>query len=88
MLAQYALQTQPSLDATTESELCTAVAEVRLAQTSPNEVPAKPGGPVVTLSRLLVNSVLSFVQEDHASTAVAALRARPQIIGRVLCDRI
>jgi magnesium-transporting ATPase (P-type) len=40
----------------------------------------------VALSLLLVNAVLSFVQEQHASTAVAALRARLQIIGRVLRD--
>jgi H+-transporting ATPase len=42
----------------------------------------------VALSLLLVNAVLSFVQEQHASTAVAALRARLQIIGRVLRDGI
>jgi plasma-membrane proton-efflux P-type ATPase len=40
----------------------------------------------VALSLLLVNAVLSFVQEQHASTAVAALRARLQIMGRVLRD--
>ena len=42
----------------------------------------------VALSLLSVNAVLSFVQEQHASTAVAALRARLQIIGRVLRDGI
>ena len=42
----------------------------------------------VALSLLLVNAVLSFVQEQHASTAVAALRARLQILGRVLRDGI
>jgi magnesium-transporting ATPase (P-type) len=42
----------------------------------------------VALSLLLVNAVLSFVQEQHASTAVDALRARLQIIGRVLRDGI
>jgi hypothetical protein len=42
----------------------------------------------VALSLLLVNAVLSFVQEQHASTAVAALRARLQIMGRVLRDGI
>jgi H+-transporting ATPase len=40
----------------------------------------------VALSLLLVNAVLSFVQEQHASAAVAALRARLQIMGRVLRD--
>jgi len=40
----------------------------------------------VALSLLLVNAVLSFVQEQHASTAVAALRARLQIMGRVRRD--
>lgn len=34
----------------------------------------------VALSLLLVNAVLSFVQEQHASKAVAALRARLQIM--------
>ena len=42
----------------------------------------------VALLLLLVNAMLSFVQEQHASTAVAALRARLQIIGRVLRDGI
>jgi plasma-membrane proton-efflux P-type ATPase len=42
----------------------------------------------VALLLLLVNAVLSFVQEQHASTAVAALRARLHIMGRVLRDGI
>jgi len=42
----------------------------------------------VALSLLLVNAVLSFVQEQRASTAVAALRARLQVMGRVLRDGI
>jgi H+-transporting ATPase len=40
----------------------------------------------VALSLLVVNAVLSFVQEQHASRAVTALRAQLQVIGRALRD--
>ncbi|MGE5243756.1 MAG: hypothetical protein ACM3SQ_05985 [Betaproteobacteria bacterium] len=41
---------------------------------------------VVALSLLLVNAVLGFLQEQRASSAVAALRHRLQIVARVLRD--
>ena len=41
----------------------------------------------VALSLLIVNAVLSFLQEQRASAAVAALRSRLQISARVLRDR-
>jgi plasma-membrane proton-efflux P-type ATPase len=40
----------------------------------------------VALALLLVNAVLSFLQEQHASTAVAALRAQLRVMGRALRD--
>lgn len=40
----------------------------------------------VALGLLLVNAVLSFLQEQRASTAVAALRRRLQVSARVLRD--
>jgi len=42
---------------------------------------------VVALALLIVNAVLSFLQEQRASAAVAALRSRLQVTGRVLRDR-
>jgi H+-transporting ATPase len=42
----------------------------------------------VAASLLMVNAVLSFLQEQRASAAVAALRAQLQVIGRVLRDGI
>lgn len=41
----------------------------------------------VALALLIVNAVLSFLQEQRASAAVAALRSRLQVTGRVLRDR-
>jgi H+-transporting ATPase len=41
----------------------------------------------VALALLLVNAILSFLQEQRASAAVAALRSRLQVTGRVLRDR-
>ena len=42
----------------------------------------------VAFSLLMVNAFLSFLQEQRASAAVAALRAQLQVIGRVLRDGI
>lgn len=42
---------------------------------------------IVALALLIVNAVLSFLQEQRASAAVAALRSRLQISARVLRDR-
>jgi H+-transporting ATPase len=42
----------------------------------------------IALALLMVNAVLSFMQEQRASTAVSALRKRLQVSGRVLRDRI
>ncbi len=42
---------------------------------------------VIALALLLVNSVLSFLQEQRASAAVSALRKRLQVSGRVLRDK-
>jgi len=42
---------------------------------------------VIALALLLVNAVLSFLQEQRASAAVTALRKRLQVSGRVLRDR-
>ena len=42
---------------------------------------------VIALALLLVNAVLSFLQEQRASAAVNALRKRLQVSGRVLRDR-
>ena len=41
---------------------------------------------VIALALLLVNAVLSFMQEQRASAAVSALRKRLQVSGRVLRD--
>jgi H+-transporting ATPase len=40
----------------------------------------------VALSLLVVNAVLSFLQEQRASAAVSALRHRLQVTARVLRD--
>lgn len=40
----------------------------------------------IAVALLVVNAVLSFLQEQHASTAVAALRARLHVSARVLRD--
>ena len=40
----------------------------------------------VALALLIVNAVMSFLQEQRASTAVAALRSRLQVTARVLRD--
>ncbi len=42
----------------------------------------------VALALLTVNAALSFLQEERASAAVAALRSRLQVSARVLRDRI
>ena len=42
---------------------------------------------VIALALLLVNAILSFLQEQRASAAVNALRKRLQVSGRVLRDR-
>ena len=47
----------------------------------------KPTDFLIALALLLVNAVLSFLQEQRASAAVTALRKRLQVTGRVLRDR-
>ena len=42
---------------------------------------------VIALALLLVNALLSFLQEHRAAAAVSALRRRLQVSGRVLRDR-
>lgn len=42
----------------------------------------------VALALLLVNAVLSYIQEQHASAAVAALRHRLQVTSRVFRDGV
>jgi len=42
---------------------------------------------VIALALLVANAALSFLQEQRASTAVAALRGRLQVTARVLRDR-
>lgn len=47
----------------------------------------KPSDFAIAIALLVVNAVLSFLQEQRASAAVAALRQRLQVKARVLRDR-
>jgi magnesium-transporting ATPase (P-type) len=103
---------------TRESGCSDAEARARLDREGANEVPEKPGHPVlrlagkfwglsawmleliallswvlhkradfwIALALLCVNALLSFFQEQRASTAVEALRMRLQVNARVLRD--